>query len=70
MKTKILMMYKDSKTLSSLKAELYEEGYEVTYNSDIDKTVPLIKVNYYDIILLSLDKDYDSTIRMTKDCMT
>ena len=67
MKTKILMMYKDSRTLSSLKAELYEEGYEVTYNSDIDKTVPLIKVNYYDIIFLSLDKDYDSTLRMIKD---
>ncbi|MGL5591626.1 MAG: response regulator transcription factor [Mycoplasmoidaceae bacterium] len=70
MKTKILMMYKDSKTLSSLKAELYEEGYEVTYNSDIEKTIPLIKVNYYDIIVLSLDKDYDLALNMIRDIKT
>ena len=47
------MMYKDSKTLSSLKAELYEEGDEVTYSADIDKTVRVIRGNYCDIIVLS-----------------
>ncbi len=67
MKTKILMMYKDSKTLSLLKAELFEDGYEVDYKVDIEESISLIKKKYYDIIVISLDKEYDSALKLIKE---
>ncbi|MGL4647130.1 MAG: response regulator transcription factor [Mycoplasmoidaceae bacterium] len=66
MKTKILMMYKNSRTLSDLKIELSEDGYEVDYKEDIAETMELIKKQYYDIIVVSLDEEYDSVLELIK----